>query len=155
MAIWSALAGIFSSKKSVEDITETGKKISLGIMDGLDHLRFGEQERAEFSMKGAEIVLQFWDRTAKENSEQSKARRLLAMLTLKSFFYMIFMAIACRVLGILQPKLVEVSTFILEIALSGIVGGLVISIGAIYFGPYQLSKIVDFRKNDTCPEENK
>lgn len=136
------------SPKSVEDVTETGKKISLGIMDGLDHLRFGDQERAEFSMEGAKIVLSFWEQTAKENSEQSKARRMLAILTMRSFFQMIFLAITCRILGILAPSLVEVSLFILKIALSGIVGGLVISIGAIYFGPQQLSKIVDFRKKE-------
>ncbi len=142
--VW--LASVFGSKKAVEDITETGKKISLGIMDGLDHMRFGEQERAEFSMKGATIVLDFWDRVAKENTEQSKARRALAMLTLKSFFYMIFLAIACRIFGIVSKPLIEVATFILKIALSGIVGGLVIAIGTIYFGPHQLSKIVNFTK---------
>ncbi len=143
---WGWLSKIFVSRKSVEDITETGKKISLGLMDGLDHMRFGEQERAEFSMKGAAIVLKFWDKVAQENTEQSKARRALAMLTLKSFFYMIFLAIACKIFGTLAPALDEVALFILKIALSGIVGGLVISIGTIYFGPHQLSKIVDFTK---------
>ena len=142
------LAKIFGSTKSVETVVETGSKISLGLMDGLDHMRFGEQERAEFSKDGAKIVLSFWEQVAKENTEQSKARRALAMLTLKSFFYMIFLAILCRIAGTFIPPLVGVATFIIELALSGIVGGLVISIGAIYFGPHQLSKIVDFRKKD-------
>ena len=145
---WGWIAKIFASQKSVEDVTETGKKLSLGLMDGLDHMRFGEQERAEFSKDGAKIVLSFWEQMAKENSQQSIARRQLAILTLKSFFYMIFLAIICRIAGTFIKPLVEVSVFILEIALSGIVGGLVISIGAIYFGPHQLSKIVDFRKKD-------
>lgn len=143
---WGWIAKIFASQKSIEDVTETGKKLSLGLMDGLDHMRFGEQERAEFSKDGAKIVLSFWEQMAKENSQQSIARRQLAMLTLKSFFYMIFLAIVCRIFGTMIKPLVEVSKFILGIALSGIVGGLVISIGAIYFGPHQLSKIVDFRK---------
>ncbi len=143
---WGWLAKIFVSQKSVEDVTETGKKLSLGLMDGLDHMRFGEQERAEFSKDGAKIVLSFWEQMAKENSQQSIARRELALLTLKSFFYMIFLAIVCRIFGTMINPLIEVSKFILSIALSGIVGGLVISIGAIYFGPHQLSKIVDFRK---------
>ena len=143
---WGWIAKIFASQKAVEDVTETGKKLSLGLMDGLDHMRFGEQERAEFSKDGAKIVLSFWEQMAKENSQQSIARRQLAMLTLKSFFYMIFLAIVCRIFGTMIKPLIEVSKFILGIALSGIVGGLVISIGAIYFGPHQLSKIVDFRK---------
>ena len=142
------LAKIFGSTKSVETVVETGSKISLGLMDGLDHMRFGEQERAEFSKDGAKIVLSFWEQVAKENTEQSKARRALAMLTLKSFFYMIFLAITCRIVETFVPPLEGVATFIIELALSGIVGGLVISIGAIYFGPHQLSKIVDFRKKD-------
>jgi hypothetical protein len=61
---------------------------------------------------------------------------------------MIFIAIACRVGGVFNPKLIEVAMFILKIALSGIVGGLVISIGTIYFGPHQLSKIVDWTKKE-------
>lgn len=143
---WAWAAKLFGSTKAVEDVTETGKKLSLGLMDGLDHMRFGEQERAEFSKDGAKIVLQFWDQMAKENSEQSKARRQLAVLSLKSFFYMIFLAIVCRIVGTFIEPMLGVSKFVIEIALSGIVGGLVISIGAIYFGPHQLSKIVDFRK---------
>ena len=143
---WGWIAKIFASTKAVEDVTETGKKLSLGLMDGLDHMRFGEQERAEFSMKGAGIILSFWDKVAQESTEQSKARRALAMLTLKSFFYMIFLAIICRIVGTFIEPLTGVATFIIELALSGIVGGLVISIGAIYFGPHQLSKIVDFKK---------
>ncbi len=143
---WGWVAKILGSSKSVETVVETGSKLSLGIMDGLDHMRFGEQERAEFSKDGAKIVLAFWEQMAKENSEQSKARRQLAVLTLKSFFYMIFLAIVCRIVGTFIEPMLAVSKFIIEIALSGIVGGLVISIGAIYFGPHQLSKIVDFRK---------
>lgn len=147
MSWWAKAVGmVFGSPKALEDVTETGRKLSLGIMDGLDHLRFGEQERAEFSQKGAEIILKFWDKMAQENSEQSKARRELAVLTLKSFFYMLFLAIVCRIAGTFLESMLGVSKFIVEIALSGIVGGLVISIGAIYFGPHQLSKIVDFRK---------
>jgi hypothetical protein len=141
------LAKIFASPKAVEDVTETGKKIAGGIVDGIDVLILTDEEKIQYNQRGAEIVLSFWGQTAKENTEQSKARRALAMLTLKSFFYMIFLAIACRIFGIVAEPLVEVSHFILKIALSGIVGGLVISIGTIYFGPHQLSKIVDFKKN--------
>jgi hypothetical protein len=144
---WGWLAKIFASPKSVEDVTETGKKIAGGIVDGIDVLILTDEEKIQYNQRGAEIVLSFWGQTAKENTEQSKARRALAMLTLKSFFYMIFLAIACRIFGIVAEPLVEVSHFILKIALSGIVGGLVISIGTIYFGPHQLSKIVDFKKN--------
>jgi hypothetical protein len=144
---WGWLASIFTSPKAVEDVTETGKKIAGGIVDGIDVLILTDEEKIQYNQKGAEIVLSFWGQIAKENTEQSKARRALAMLTLRSFFYMIFLAITCRIFGIVAEPLVEVSHFILKIALSGIVGGLVISIGTIYFGPHQLSKIVDFKKS--------
>ncbi len=145
---WGFLSKLFVSQKAVEDVTETGKKIAGGIVDGIDALFLTEEERISYGQEGAKIVLSFWEMVAKENTEQSKARRALAMLTLKSFFYIIFLAITCRIVGTFIKPMIEVSTFIIKIALSGIVGGLVISIGTIYFGPHQLSKIVDFKKKD-------
>ena len=145
---WGWVARLFASTKSVEDITGTGKMIAEGLAQGADYLRFSEQERADYNLKGANVMLAFWDKVREENSLQSQARRELALLTLKSFFAMLFLAILCRVISTFLAPFMDVSKFIIEIALSGIVGGLVISIGAIYFGPHQLSKIVDFRKKD-------
>lgn len=145
MAWWSFLLG---TPKSVENITETGNKIATGIVDGLDHLRFEDQERAEFSQRGAEIILQYWKTVGEENSQQSIARRVLATMVLRWFFAALSVAVMCRIGGVFAPALVSVSSFILELTLSGIVGGLVIAIGTIYFGPHQLSKIVDYRKNN-------
>jgi len=143
---WGWLSKIFVSQKAVESVTETGGKIAGGIMSGLDKLILTEQERHQGAANGAKIVLSFWESIAKENTEQSRARRVLATKIIDAFLNMIFIAIACRVFGIFEPKLTEVALFILKIALSGIVGGLVISIGTIYFGPHQLSKVVDWTK---------
>jgi hypothetical protein len=143
---WGFLSKLFVSQKAVEDVTETGKNIAGGIMSGLDKLILTEQERLQGGADGAKIVLNFWEAIAKESTEQSKARRELATKIIDAFLNMLFIAIACRVFGIFEPKLTEVALFILKIALSGIVGGLVISIGTIYFGPHQLSKIVDWSK---------
>jgi hypothetical protein len=139
-------AKLFVSQKSVEDVTETGKKLAEGLIQGADYLRFSEQERADYNLKGAAIMLQYWGKVQEENSEQSKARRMLAMTTLQWFFNALSVAVICRIGGVFAPQFVEVSKFILEIVLSGIVGGLVISIGTIYFGPHQFSKIFDFKK---------
>ena len=129
-----------------KDITETGKILTEGIVSGIDALVLTDEELIKYKLKGADITLAFWDKIREENSLQSMARRELALLTMKSFFAMLFLAILTKVLGIHWKALDAVAKFILEIALSGIVGGLVISIGCIYFGPHQLSKIVNFKK---------
>lgn len=145
MAWWNFL---FASKKTTEDITATGKKIAGGIVDGIDALILTEEERIGYGQKGAEIILNFWKTIAGENTEQSRARRELAKMIIKAFIVMLFLAITCRILAIpFGKEWTEAANFILKIALSGIVGGLVISIGTIYFGPHQLSKIVDFKKD--------
>ena len=145
MGWWSRL---FVSQKAVEDTVTIGGNIAGGIMSGLDKLILTDQERLQGGQKGAEIVLGFWKAVASESTAQSIARRMLATKIINAFLNMIFIAIACRVGGVFAPKLTEVALFILKIALSGIVGGLVISIGTIYFGPHQLSKIVDWTKKD-------
>jgi len=143
MAWWSFILG---SPKALGDVTETGKTLVSGIVDGIDALILTDEEKIQYNQQGAEIVLKYWDKVRQENSEQSKARRVLAVMTFKAFFGMIFLAITCRILAMVLTPFEAVSIFILKICLSGIVGGLVISIGTIYFGPHQLAKIVDFRK---------
>jgi hypothetical protein len=143
---WGWLASIFASQKAVEDVTATGKTIAEGLLQGANYLRFSDQERADYNLKGAAVMLEFWDKVREESSEQSKARRVLAVKIIDFFVNALAVAIMFRVGGVFAPSLIEVSNFIIDLTLSGIVGGLVISIGAIYFGPHQLSKIMDFRK---------
>jgi hypothetical protein len=135
MGLLSFLAG---SKKMGETAVEAGKNITDGIVSGIDALILTDEEKIQYNQKGLGIVLEFWDKIAKENTEQSKARRELAKMTFKVFFSMLLMAIAVYKFDIGYAK------FILEIA--GTITFIVSAITVIYFGPHQIAKI--WTKND-------
>lgn len=130
---WGILAKIFASPKSIDIAVETGAKIADGVMAGLDKMWYTKEEKAEARQKGTETLLKFWEVIANENTEQSKARRELAKMTFKVYFSLLLMAVVVR--GFDK----EYATFIFSVAsvLTVLVGG----IGAIYFGPNQISKV--------------
>ncbi len=123
-----------SSTKTVETATEAGKSIVDGLISGIDKIAYTDEEKAEARQKGSETILKFWEVIAKENSEQSKARRILAKMTFQVFF---FFLLAAAVVYKFDP---EYAKFLLILA--GKIMFLVSAIGVIYFGPHQLQKIV-------------
>lgn len=135
MGLFSFLMG---SKKLGDTAVEAGKNITDGIISGIDALILTEEEKIQYNQKGMGIVLEFWDKVAKENTEQSKARRELSKMTFTVFFTMLLLAIAVYKFDVNYAK------FILEIA--GSISFIISAITIIYFGPHQISKI--WSKND-------
>jgi len=129
----SFLGALFTSKKTINTAVETGAKIADGLIAGLDKICYTEEEKADASQKASKTLLDFWGIIAKENTEQSKARRELARMTFKVYFSLLLMSVIVR--GFDK----EYAAFIFSVAevLTLLVGG----IGAIYFGPNQISKI--------------
>ena len=123
-----------SSTKTVETATEAGKSIVDGLISGIDKIAYTDEEKAEARQKGSETILKFWEVIARENTEQSKARRILAKMTFQVFF---FFLLAAAVVYKFDP---EYAKFLLILA--GKIMFLVSAIGVIYFGPHQLQKIV-------------
>jgi len=123
-----------SSTKTVETATEAGKSIIDGIISGIDKIAYTDEEKAEARQKGSETILKFWEVIARENTEQSKARRILAKMTFQVFF---FFLLAAAVVYKFDPGYAK---FLLILA--GKIMFLVSAIGVIYFGPHQLQKIV-------------
>ena len=145
MGWWSAL---FAAPKAVEKVAEMGETIVKGAVSGLDKIFFTDEERAEAHAEASKIVLGFWDRIAKENTEQSRARRALAMMSFKAFFALIFMAVLCKALAIpfaaQAVQLNELATFILGCI--KLFSFIISAITVIYFGPHQVSKIWTSKK---------
>jgi len=141
---------IFSSSvKTAENATQVIETITTGVSAGIDKLWYTDEEkedtinrRIEYRQKASETMLEFVKAFASENSEQSKARREIAMMVIKSYFAMIFLAIATA--GIVP----EISTLIFSVIKE--IFWLVSMVAGTYFIPHQLSKIVDFRS--TKPE---
>jgi len=133
-----------SSTKTAENATEVIKTITDGAISGLDKIWFTDEEkeditnmRIEYRQKASETMLEFIKAFANENSEQSKARREIAMMVIKSYFGMIFLAIATAGLA---PTISE-----LIFKIVGEIFWLVSMVAGTYFIPHQLSKIVDFK----------
>jgi len=57
------------------------------LISGIDKIAYTDEEKAEVHQKGTETILKFWEVIARENTEQSKARRILARMTFQVFFF--------------------------------------------------------------------
>lgn len=134
MNILTGIKAIFSAPDTASKAMDMGNTIVSGLSNGADKIFFTEEEKAEFNQKGAETVLKFWNAIANENTEQSKARRDLAKMTLKVFFF--FMITASAIYGFDK----EYGAFIFNMANE--IKWLVALIGGTYFVPHQLSKII-------------
>ena len=128
------LSFLSAGGKAAENVTDIGKTVTNGIVSGLDALVYTDEEKDENKKEGAKIILQFWDKIAQENTEQSKARRELAKMTMQVYYGLILMGI------LVWPFMKEYAGFIFGAVkeISILVG----MVAAIYFGPHQLSKIV-------------
>ena len=58
-----------------------------GLISGIDKIAYTDEEKAEAHQKGTETILKFWEVISRENTEQSKARRILAKMTFQVFFF--------------------------------------------------------------------
>ena len=123
-----------SSTKKVETATEAGKSIVDGLISEIDAIAYTDEEKAEAHQKGTETILKFWEVIARENTEQSKVKRILAKMTFQVFFF--FLLAAATVFKFDA----DLAKFLL--ALAGKIMFLVSAIGAIYFGPHQLQKVM-------------
>ena len=133
------LTDIFSTPKTIEKAVDVGEKITTGLISGIDKCFYTNEEKSEALQKASETLLAFWGKTSEENSEQSTARRELAKMVFKSYFSMLFMTIAVYGFN------AEYAKFIFDVANS--FATLVLGVGAIYFGPHQLQKIIGDKAN--------
>jgi hypothetical protein len=104
-----------------------------GVIAGIDKCFYTDEERSEAKQEAGKTLLKFWELTTQENTEQSKARRVLAKMTFQVYFFLVIM-------GALVYKFdSSYAKFLFDVA--GSMTWLVTMVGAIYFGPHQVSKI--------------
>jgi len=123
----------FLSPKTIDTAAEAGKKITDGIVDGIDAIWFTNEEKAAYKQKGTETILKFWELTAKENTQQSIARRELAKMTFKVFFFFLLSAAVVYKFDPVYSKIL--------LGYADMIKFLVSAIAVIYFGPHQIQKI--------------
>ena len=122
-----------SGTKVAENASDIAKTLTSGIVSGIDALVFTDQEKAQYSAKAGELYLKFYETFGKENSEQSKARRMLAVMTFKVYFFLILAGVAVYKFD------AEYAKFMFEIVKS--ITWLVGMVAGAYFIPHQISKV--------------
>lgn len=133
MSLFTGIKALFTTQKSIDKALDIGEKITTGVISGLDKLWYTDEEKADARQKGSDTLLKFWEVIANENTEQSKARRELAKMTFKVYFFLLLAGVTVYKFDS------EYSKFIFDVA--GTLTGLVMGIAAIYFGPQQISKV--------------
>jgi len=133
MSLFTSIKALFATPKTIDKALDVGEKITNGVISGLDKLWHTEEEKSDARQKGTETLLEFWKVIANENTEQSKARRELAKMTFKVYFFLLLAGVTVYKFDS------EYSKFIFEVA--GTLTTLVMGIAAIYFGPNQISKV--------------
>jgi len=143
MGIMGIFNGVTSALKTAETGARIVEKSTDGIINGIGKLVFTEQEKSEINMEAAKAIIDMQKAHTVENSEQSKARRYLAMLT---FWFHYCFIIGLVVLYRIDPDWCnEALTVLIKIDTSY----LMLMVAGAYFVPYQLSKlgILNGKKN--------
>lgn len=123
-----------SGTKAAENATDIAKQATTGIISGIDALILTDEERIQYKLKGVDQILDLWKTFGTENTEQSKARRDIALSVVKVWLALILMAVGTY--GFNE----EMASFIFKVI--GSINWLVGMIAATYFVPHQLQKII-------------
>ena len=135
MGIMGIFNGVTSALKTAETGARIVEKSTDGIISGIGKLVFTEQEKSEINMEAAKAIIDMQKAHTVENSEQSKARRYLAMLT---FWFHYCFIIGLVILYRIDPDWCnEALTVLVKIDTSY----LMLMVAGAYFVPYQLSKL--------------
>jgi hypothetical protein len=79
------------------------------VAGGADKIHFSNQERSEFNLKVADGLAQHVSDTLSENTERSKARRIIAYVVLANFFVLFWLVVR---LYFTKPELADqIKTF--------------------------------------------
>ena len=139
------LTGFFSSKqggKTVDDIFDKDKGLLAKAGAWYGNRSYTTEEDIENRMKETAAVRQFVKDTLEESTERSQTRREIAVLVIK--FYLLWASVGLAMF----PVSSSWSGFILSYLASGIIGGLVLGVGAFFFGTHMLRSSTFAKKND-------
>lgn len=114
-------------------------KVISGAIGGIDALIFTDQEKAEFNQKRANLWLKTQEVLANENTAKSITRRILAVMVMASFLFLLLFAVGIYKFDQGWAK------FSLDVAGTLSTGFTAIII--FYFGYYAVGNLIDKRNN--------
>jgi tRNA A37 threonylcarbamoyltransferase TsaD len=121
---------IKSAPKIAENIFHKDKGLLTQVGGWIGNSKFTEEEQAEMNRDIAKGVQDFAVATLEENTDRSKARRQIAQDVIRFYLLLVFMC------GMTYPFNSDWSTVWLSLASLPALGGLVVGVGAFFFGAH-------------------
>ena len=119
-----------SAPKIAENIFDKDKGLLTQFGSWIGNSNFTEEDKAEMNRDLAKGVQDFAVATLEENTDRSKARRQIAQDVIRFYILLVFMC------GITYPFNSDWSAVWLSLASLPALGGLVVGVGAFFFGAH-------------------
>jgi tRNA A37 threonylcarbamoyltransferase TsaD len=119
-----------SAPKIADNIFDKDKGLLTQVGGWIGNSKFTEEEQAEMNRDIAKSVQSFAVATLEENTDRSKARRQIAQDVIRFYLWLIFL---CGMTYPIDPKW---SALWLSLASLPALGGLVVGVGAFFFGAH-------------------
>lgn len=126
--------------KAVDDVLDKDNGLITQFGSWIGNSNFTAEEVAELNAQVAQDVRKFVVDTLAESTDRSKARRSMALLVMRTYILMLFIA------GMVYPIDMEWSKVWIDIATSWTLGGLVSSISIFFYGSHALAKHTESKK---------
>lgn len=131
-AIKSAGRFFAGSPKTISDVFDKDNGLLTQVGTYIGNRNFTDEERAEMDATESKAIRKFVVDTLDENTERSKARRDIAVMTIKFYFMILFIA------GMTYPVDKEWSAVWFNIATTPGLAILVGGVGAFFYGVHTL-----------------
>jgi tRNA A37 threonylcarbamoyltransferase TsaD len=119
-----------SAPKIADNIFDKDKGLLTQVGGWIGNSKFTEEEQAEMNRDIAKGVQDFAVATLEENTDRSRARRQIAQDVIRFYLLLVFMC------GMTYPFNSDWSTVWLSLASLPALGGLVVGVGAFFFGAH-------------------
>ena len=131
--MWNPLAWFKAGDKAADTLKDTASD----LRSAFDLLILTEEEKIQYTQKGAEQILDFQRLNQEQNSERSKARREIAWLIVNTQISLLF------IIGLLWRIDEKWAEFWMKLNVEMKIGWAFVAIIIFYFGYYGATKIAE------------
>ena len=129
-----------SGSKTVDNVMDKDKGLIAKAGGFIDRLSYTDEEKAEANGALTKGVIDYAIASMGENSERSKARRMIATLWIKSQLGLVLMC------AIAAPWNMSLAEFYFRLATSSLMITVTSAISIFFFGSYMLTRHNDTKK---------
>jgi len=127
--LWAGVKSVFGTSSSGVDNVMT---VAKGVGNWIDEQQFTPEEKAKYNAELVQTYAGFLAQTVDESTERSRTRRAIALLIIRWWLFML------TVTMVVWQFNSQWADFMLAILLGAAVSGLVLGVGAFFFGVHIL-----------------